>query len=248
MTNLIKTPAEIEILATGGKKLAVILQTVSQMVEPGVVDTALDALAIQLIKKAGATSTFKGFQGYPTVSCISINDEVVHGIPRGKVIQEGDVVGIDLGLRYQGFCTDMATTLAVGKISHEKRQLIDVTEQALIIGLEPVKPGNHIGDIGFAIQSFVEEHGFGIVRDLTGHGIGREPHEQPAVPNFGRPGQGTLIKEGMVLAVEPMVTLGKPTVRQLQDGWTIATLDGSPAAHFEHTVAVTKNGYKILTQ
>ncbi len=244
----LKTNDEIAIMAQGGQRLATIVKALCDAVRVGMKTAELDRLAANMISEAGAESTFKGFHGYPNVSCISLNAAVVHGIPSDRIINNGDLVGLDLGLRYKGYCTDLATTIGIGNISPQVQTLLDVTAEALKIGLKVVKPGNHIGDIGHTIQEYVESYGFGVVRDLTGHGIGRQPHEEPPIPNFGRFGSGPLIKEGMVLAIEPMVTAGKPAVRQLDDGWTIATLDDSLAAHFEHTVAVTKTGHQILTE
>lgn len=247
MNITLKTPEEIEIMAEGGRKLAAILESVAEATKPGVTTMELERLAQKLIDASGGESSFKGFHGYPAVSCISINDEVVHGMPGNRIIKNGDLVGIDIGLRYKGFCTDTATTVAVGVISNELQQLLDVTREALTVGLEQVKPGNRIGDISHAIEEYINEFDLGIVRDLTGHGIGRSPHEEPSIPNFGRAGTGPVMKEGMVLAIEPMVNLGGPEVKQLSDGWTIVTMDGSQAAHFEHTVAVTADGCRILT-
>lgn len=243
-----KTIEEVELMAEGGQKLATVLQAVAQAVRPGISTQELEEMADRLLREAGGEPSFKGFHGYPAATCISVNEEVVHGIPGTRVLEAGDVVGIDVGLRYKGFCTDTAITVPVGKISHEAQKLLDVTREALSIGLEQVKPGNRIGDISAAIQQYVEPFGYGIVRDLTGHGIGRSPHEEPSIPNFGKAGTGPVIEEGMVLAIEPMVTLGRPEVKQLDDEWTIVTLDGSPAAHFEHTVAVTADGCQILTK
>ena len=244
----IKTNKEIELMAEGGKRLAVITKKLTQAVKPGIKTADIESLAVNLINHSGGESTFLGFHGYPAATCISINDEVVHGIPGTRTVKEGDIVGIDIGLRYQEFCTDTATTIHVGETDPQKERLIRITRQSLFEGLKQVKPGNRISDIGATIQSYVEKFGLGIVRDLTGHGIGRQLHEEPAIPNFGTPGRGSAMQEGMTLAIEPMVTLGNPAVKQLADGWTIVTLDHSPAAHFEHTIAVTKNGYRILTQ
>ena len=244
----LKTPAEIELLAESGRRLAKVLYEVAATIKPGVKAIELEELAAKLIKEADAEPTFKGFHGYPAVSCVSINDQIVHGLPTEQIIHPGDLVGLDVGLRYKGWCTDMAVTVGVPPIDKEAKTLLAVTEESLTIGLAQVKPGNRLGDVAHAIQEYVEDQNFGVVRDLTGHGIGRQPHEEPSVPNFGKPGTGLILEEGMVLAIEPMVTMGKPAVKQLQDGWTIATVDGSLAAHFEHTIAVTKDGYRILTQ
>jgi methionyl aminopeptidase len=243
----IKSPAEIAIMAEGGEKLRSYLKSLASQVRPGVTTDHLEQLAQDLIRRNGGQSTFKGFHGYPAVTCISVNEEVVHGIPGQRIINEGDLVGIDFGLRHKGYCTDTALTVGVGKISKEAEQLLKVTQEALAAGIDQVKPGNRIGDISFAIQSVIDKYGYGIVRDLAGHGIGREQWEEPTIHNFGKAGTGPVLKEGMTIAIEPMVTLGNSAVKQLADGWTIVTLDGSLAAHFEQTIAVTKDGYQILT-
>ncbi len=234
-------------MSAGGKKLAAILDQVCAAVRPGIRTIDLEELAAQLIKKSGGESTFKGFHGYPAVSCISVNDEVVHGIPGQRVIESGDLVGIDLGLRYQGFCTDTARTVAVGPVPDQIKALMTVTQEALQAGIDQVKPGARIGDISAAIEATIRPHNYGIVRDLAGHGIGREQWEEPSIHNFGKPGTGPTLEVGMTIAIEPMVTLGTHQVQQLADDWTIATADGSWAAHYEHTVAVTVTGCKVLT-
>lgn len=244
----IKTAAEIEIMKEGGRRLATILTSLVEAVKPGITTQELEDLSRQLFKESGGEPTFLGFHGYPATICVSVNEEVVHGIPGSRIIKEGDLVGIDAGLRYKGFCTDTAITVAAGKLTHEQQALLDVTKESLMIGLAQVKPGNRIGDIGAAIQNYIEEFNYGIVRDLTGHGIGRDQWEEPAIPNFGKPGYGAVLKEGMTIAIEPMLTLGASgNVKQLDDGWTIVSMDGSNAAHFEHTVVVTDDGYEILT-
>lgn len=234
-------------MAAGGKKLAAILDKVCAAIRPGMKTMELEVLAAELIEQSGGQSTFKGFHGYPAVSCVSVNDEVVHGIPGERVIQAGDIVGVDLGLRYQGFCTDTARTVAVGSVSKEVTELMAVTQAALKAGIDTVKPGARIGDISAAIESVIIPHGYGIVRDLAGHGIGRDQWEEPSIHNFGKAGTGPILKEGMVIAIEPMVTLGTHQVKQLADDWTIVTADGSWAAHYEHTVAVTATGHQVLT-
>lgn len=232
----------------GGAKLAAIVASVSAAAKPGVSKKELEQMAEKLISSSGGESSFKGFHGYPAVSCLSLNNEVVHGLPSDTLLQSGDLLGIDIGLRYKEYCTDMAITVPIGDISAEARRLLEVTEKALAVGLAVVRPGCRLGDLGSAIQREVETHGFGIVRDLTGHGIGRSPHEEPSIPNFGQPGKGMVLEEGMVLAIEPMVSAGTGAVKQLADGWTIVTFDNSLAAHFEHTVVVTSDGCKILTK
>jgi methionyl aminopeptidase len=244
----IKTAEEIDIIAEGGRHLAAIRDALAAAAKPGITTQELEDMAARMIKEVGGESTFKGFHGYPAVTCLSVNDEVVHGIPGRRVLKERDVIGIDIGMRYKGWCTDTAVTVALGHVDKKVDALLRFTEESLRVGLEAVRPGNKVGDISFAIQEYLKPHGFGIVRDLTGHGIGKGMHEEPSIPNFGRADTGPVLEEGMVLAIEPMVTLGTSAVRQLDDGWTIVTMDGSLAAHFEHTVAVTKDGCRILTQ
>lgn len=231
----------------GGKKLSAILTSLTKAVRPGITTQSLDDLARELFKQSGGEPTFLGFHDYPASICVSVNEEVVHGIPGKRVLREGDVVGIDAGLRYKGFCTDTATTVVVGETTPEIEHLLEVTQQSLAAGIAMAKPGNRIGDISYAIQQVIDKHGYGIVRDLTGHGIGKDQWEEPPIPNFGKPDVGPILREGMTIAIEPMVTLGNAAVIQLEDGWTISTLDNSTSAHFEHTIAVTKNGQEILT-
>lgn len=247
MNILIKTPAEIELMVEGGQRLAVIRDRLADFVKAGVTTGQIEELAVKLIAESGGQSSFKGFHGYPAVSCISVNDEVVHGIPGPRLIKPGDVVGIDVGLKYKEFCTDTAVSVALAPVDPKVIELLTVTKEALAAGIEAAVVGNKIGDISAAIAAVINRHGFGIVRDLTGHGIGRSPHEDPPIPNFGKAGTGPVLEEGMVLAIEPMVTLGSGQVKQLDDGWTIVTFDGSNAAHFEHTIAVSVKGPKILT-
>ncbi len=242
-----KTIEEVEIMAEGGKRLDAILDELVTLVRPGIRTIEIEQHALALIEKSGSQSTFLNFHGYPASTCISINDEVVHGIPGERVVKAGDVVGIDIGIRYNGFCTDMATTVAIDPIDNKTKQLLEVTQKAMEVGIAAALAGNHIGDISYAIQSYVDRYDYGIVQDLTGHGIGRDQWEEPSVPNFGKAGTGPLIKEGMVIAIEPMITLGTSMVNQLNDGWTIVTADGSKAAHFEHTIAITADGNRILT-
>lgn len=253
----IKTKEEIEILREGGRRLAVVLKKVGEAVKPGISTAELDELAHKLITDGGDTSAFLNYKPegarrpYPASLCVSINDEVVHGIPNEhpKILKESDIVSLDLGLIHEGMVTDHAITVPVGKISKEAERLLDVTKKALDAGIKAAAAGKTTGDIGFAIQSFVEKSGnFGIIEDLAGHGVGYSVHEDPFVPNFGKPGQGARLKVGMVIAIEPMLTLGTHRIVQDKDGYTIRTADGSLAAHFEHTVVITENGAEILTK
>ncbi|MBU3924457.1 type I methionyl aminopeptidase [Patescibacteria group bacterium] len=253
----IKTPQEIALIREGGKILARILEELGNAVEPGMKTIELDKLAERLVFKYGAIAAFKNYKpcfnhegqgGYPASVCVSINEEVVHGIPGNRVLREGDIVSLDMGVLYKGYFTDAAITVGAGKISPIARKLIDVTKKSLELAIGETKIGNHLGDIGWAAQSYAEKNGFSVVRDLVGHGVGKFIHEEPDIPNFGRPGAGLELKEGMVLAFEPMVNAGDYKVKTFADGWTFVTVDKSLSAHFEHTVAVTKNGVEVLTR
>jgi len=231
-----------------GRLVAEVLTEVAAHVRPGVTTADLDAMAEQRIAKAGATPAFKGYHGYPATICASINEEVIHGIPSGRrILNEGDIISIDVGVSLNGYYGDSAITLPVGQVSEEAARLLRVTEESLYKAIERVRPGNRISDIGYAVQHHVEAHGFSVVREFVGHGIGQRMHEEPQVPNYGEPGRGPRLSEGMVLAIEPMVNAGKPAVKVLADNWTAVTRDGSLSAHFEHTVAVTTDGPWILT-
>ncbi|OGE82571.1 MAG: type I methionyl aminopeptidase [Candidatus Doudnabacteria bacterium RIFCSPHIGHO2_01_FULL_49_9] len=251
---LIKTAQELADLAAGGQILARILNLVAAAVKPGVSTLELDTLAREAMKKAGVEPAFEGYQigrdgpRYPAVLCSSVDDEVVHGIPRKeKILREGEIIGLDLGVIHKGLYTDTAVTVGVGTISRENAELIRFTKLALIAGIEEVKPGNTIGDVGHAIESVARNNGLAVIRDLVGHGVGHALHEKPDVPNYGKPGTGEKLLAGMVIAIEPMFTRGDWRVRFLDDGWTVVTADNSPAAHFEHTVAVTETGHQVLT-
>lgn len=249
MTKIIlKTKEEIEIMRKGGRIAASILRQLKNTVKPGITTESLNKYAEELIKKAGAIASFKDFHGYPASICTSINKEVVHGIPSNKILKEGDIVGIDLGILYQGYHTDTALTCGVGKISNEAQKLIDITQTALEKAIVAAKIGNHLGDIGQKIQSYIESEGYSVVRSLVGHGVGRELQEEPAVPNYGKKGEGFILKEGITIAIEPMINAGKYQVKVLNDGWTVVTTDKSLSAHFEHTVAITSNGAVVLTK
>jgi methionyl aminopeptidase len=245
----LKSSREIELMAEGGKILAATHELLRRAVRPGISTLELDAMAEAFIRShPGATPAFKGLYGFPGSLCASINNEIVHGIPsRKRVLQEGDIISIDLGVGYQGYFTDSAATVPVGSVDEETRRLLEVTKHALVAGIAAAVPGNHLGDIGAAVQRVVEDAGFSVVRDLVGHGIGVEFHEEPQVPNYGKPKRGLKLVPGLTLAIEPMVNVGAPTTRTLPDRWTIVTVDGSRSAHFEHTVAITVEGNRVLT-
>lgn len=246
---LLTSVSDIEQLRISGHILAEALAKTAAAVRPGLPTLELDIMAEQVIHQAGGTPAFLGFEGFPASLCVSINTEVVHGIPTAsRQLAEGDIVGLDLGVNYQGFFTDAAVTVPVGRVKAEAARLIDITQRSLTTALAVVRPGGTIGDIGAAIQSMVEPLGLGVIRQLTGHGVGRAVHEEPKIPNWGRPGTGPKLQMGMVLAIEPMLTAGKYQVETLEDGWTVVTSDGSLAAHFEHTVLVTEGGVEIITK
>lgn len=248
MAIAIRTAKEIAKMRRSGEALRGVLDSLREAVKPGVTTLDLEKLAEAKIAAAGAVAAFKGYHDYPCVLCTSINNEVVHGIPSAKrVLREGDVVSIDCGLIIDGYYADSAVTVPVGKISEEAARLLTTTEQSLGAAIEAVRPGATLGDVGAAVQKVAEAAGFSIVREFVGHGIGRQMHEEPQIPNYGVPGQGIRLREGMVLAIEPMVNAGKHAVRVLEDGWTAVTADGSLSAHFEHTVAVRAEGCDVLT-
>ena len=244
----IKTPEEIKIMAEGGKILAKIIKELEKEVRPGITTKELDRLAESLVLKSGGKCSFKGYQDFPACLCTSINEEIVHVAPSNRVLKKGDIISLDLGILYKGFHTDMAITVPVGKIDPEVQRLIRVTKKALKRGIKKVRPGNTFGDIGNTIQRYVESQGFNVVRDLCGHGIGKEIHEDPKILNFGRRHTGPEIKEGMTFCLEPMVTVGDWKLKKSKDGYGFETADGSLSCHFEHTVAVTKNSCQILTE
>jgi methionyl aminopeptidase len=243
----LKSAREIDVMRRSGKITAAVLTDLMKAVHPGMTTAQLDELAELGIRERGGVPTFKGYNGFPRSVCASINDEVVHGIPGSRVLREGDLLSIDIGTTLDGYVSDSAATVAVGNISQQARHLLEVTQKCLTIGIAQMVPGNHIGDIGAAVQAHAEEHGYGVVRELVGHGVGRAMHEEPQVPNYGKPGTGIELRAGLVLAVEPMITQASPKIRILDDGWTVVTADGKLAAHFEHTIAVTEDGPKILT-
>ena len=250
MAIVCKSPAEIEKMRRSGHIVREVLDHVRALVAPGVTTMDLEHAAEEKMKELGVKPAFKGYYDYPCVLCTSINEEIVHGIPSEKrVLKAGDIVSVDCGVVLDGYYGDAAITVPVGgEITPELKKLLEVTEQSLYRGIEKVRIGNSVGDVGAAVQQYVEAAGFSVVREFVGHGIGTRLHEEPQVPNFGTPGHGAKLREGMVLAIEPMVNYGKPEARVLGDKWTAVTADGSYSAHFEHCVAVTKNGPMILTQ
>src|SRR5690349_16607382 len=243
----LRDPSEIERIRTSAQLVARTLEMLGREVRPGVTTGELDKLAETFIRDHGARPAFKGYRGFPASICPSVNDEVVHSIPGKKTLFEGDIIGIDVGVEKDGYYGDAAFTFAVGAISAEAERLLEVTRTALTRGIEQAKAGRRVGDISHAIQSHAEKHGFSVVRELLGHGIGRQMHEEPQVPNFGPPDRGPRLMAGQVLAIEPMVNVGRPDVLTQTDGWTVVTKDGSLSAHFEHTVAVGPEGPEILS-
>ncbi|MGE5690585.1 MAG: type I methionyl aminopeptidase [Pseudomonadota bacterium] len=242
-----KSPREIEQMAAAGAVVARTHELMREHVRPGVTTRELDAIAEEFIRSQGGVPTFKGYRGYPAAICISRNDMIVHGIPGRDVLEEGDVVSVDVGVTLGGFVGDSAWSYAVGEVSEEAQRLLETCEASLYAGIEQARIGNRIGDISAAVQHVTEDAGFAVVRSLVGHGVGRDMHEEPQIPNFGEPGRGPLLAEGMTLAIEPMITAGSAEVVLLDDRWSIVTEDGSLSAHFEHTVAVTEEGPRILT-
>ena len=244
----VKNESELQKMREAGKVTAAVLKLMTEMVKPGISTLDLDQAAEKTIRSFGATPLFLGYYGFPGRICASINEEVVHGIPqKDRILKSGDIISIDTGARLDGFCSDAAITLGVGKVSDEAQRLMDVTKKSLYKAIGQVKPGNRLGDVQHAVETFAISQGMGVVRDYCGHGIGRNMHEEPSIPNFGKPGTGPLLEKGMVLAIEPMLTAGTFRVRELDDGWTVVTRDGSYAAHFEHTVAVPANGSELFT-
>ena len=243
----LKSPREIDIMARGGQILGATVDMLRREVKAGMSTWQLDEMAESFIRShPGATPSFKGLYGFPGSVCASINEEIVHGIPsRRRVLHDGDIISIDVGVKYEGYHTDSATTVAIGDVPADSHRLLDVTQRALSAGINAATPGNHVGDIGAAIQAVVEESGFSIV--LVGHGIGVAFHEEPQVPNYGKPRRGTKLVPGLTIAIEPMVNIGGPATRTMPDRWTVVTVDGSRSAHFEHTVAITETGPRVLT-
>jgi len=243
----LKSEREIRIIRENGRIIGLTLSYLKEKIRPGIKTIELDKFAEEFIVKRNAIPAFKGYHGYPGNICTSINDEVVHGIPGERVLKEGEIISVDIGVLKNGFYADGAWTFPIGEISDQTKRLLEVTLKSLEAGISQALTGNRLGDISYAVQSLAEKNGYSVVRDLTGHGIGRQMHEDPPVPNFGSPGTGLLLKEGMILAIEPMVNAGGYEIKTLEDNWTVVTLDGSLSAHFEHTIAVTQDGPEILT-
>jgi methionyl aminopeptidase len=244
----IKTPEELIVLREAGRILATIVADLKSSLRPGMTTRDIDLLAEVLIVRHAVTAAFKGYRGFPANACISVNEEVVHGIPGARVIKDNDLVSIDMGIIHKGYFSDMAVTVGIGSLEASRQKLIDVTRQALLKGIAEARPGNRLGDISSAIQKYVESKGFSVVRDFVGHGIGKDLHEDPEIPNYGEPHKGVLLKSGMVFAIEPMVNMGRFGIKILEDGWTAVTMDKKPSAHFEHTVAITESGPMVLTE
>lgn len=242
-----KTREEIEIIKEGALILGKAHGEVAKNIKPGVTTSALDKLAEEFIRDHGGVPSFKNYNGFPASLCISLNENVVHGFPSKKALKEGDILSVDCGVYYKGYHSDSAYTYPVGEVNDETRQLLKVTKESLYKGIEQAVYGNRIGDIGFAVQQHAEQYNYGVVRELVGHGVGQNLHEEPEVPNYGKRGRGPLMKEGLVIAIEPMINMGTRNVIQEADGWTIRTQDRKPSAHFEHTVAIFKEGTEVIT-
>lgn len=244
----IKSNREIDLMIEAGRITALAHRKVKEAIRPGISTYELDKIAEETIRACGAIPSFKGYGGFPGSICASINNVVVHGIPKkSTILKNGDIISVDIGANYKGYHGDSAMTHGVGEVSESRKKLMEVTEASLYKGLEQAKPGNRLSDISHAIEAYVLEHGYSVVKDFTGHGIGRNLHEDPAIPNYGEAGHGPILKPGMTLAIEPMVNAGKYSVRILSDDWTTVTVDRSDSAHFEHTIVITENGYRILT-
>jgi len=245
---ILKSAQEIQILREAGQILASIIEEVKCSLKSGMTTKEIDALAETAIKRKQVIPAFKGYRGFPGCACISVNNEVVHGIPSERVIKDGDIVSLDIGIIFKDYYSDTATTIPIGQVSSEIQQLLNVTRESLLIGIEKARVGNRLSDISHAIQVYVEANNLAIVRDFVGHGIGKSLHEDPEIPNYGPPNKGPVLKEDMVLAIEPMVNMGSWETKILSDGWTVATKDGQPSAHFEHSIAIAEEGPEILTK
>lgn len=248
MLTTIKTPAEIEAMREGGRMLATVLELLKKECKPGLTPKDMSAIAVKELQRLGGEPAFLGYHGYPDIICISVNEQVQHSIPNDRPFELGDVVNFDFGVRYKGLITDAGITVCVGdQPTPDTKRLITGTKQALEAGIREVKPNCHVGDISAAIEKTLRKHNLGIVRELVGHGVGHELHEEPEVPNYGSKGRGPILKPGMTIAIEPITTLGDYRIRELTDGWTLVTIDGSWSAQFEHTIVVTSHGAEILT-
>ena len=243
----LKSEKDLAMLRKSGAILAKIMKRLQGFIKAGITTAEIDTLAEKLITEENVIPAFKGYKGFPASICTSVNEEIVHGIPGAKILKEGDIISLDLGINYQGYFSDVAITLGLGRINPKMKKLIEVTKRALAEGIKQARPENHLSDISYSIQNYVESNGFSVVRQFVGHGIGVNLHEEPEIPNFGRPHQGPVLKSGMVFAVEPMVNMGIWESVILDNGWTAVTKDGLPSAHFEHTVAITDQGPEILT-
>jgi methionyl aminopeptidase len=242
-----KSRKELEKMRAAGRLVGQVREHLRRMVKPGITTLEIDRVAEKMIRDAGALPTFKGYNGFPFSICASVNEQIVHGFPSNYALKEGDIFSIDCGVTLEGFVGDTATTVPVGEVDEEKLKLIRVTEECLERAIKQCRPGNHLGDIGWAVQQHAETSGYSVVRDYVGHGIGRRMHEDPQIPNYGRPGLGPKIKAGYVFAIEPMVNQGTHFTKVLADGWTVVTVDGKPSAHAEHTIAITEDGPEVLT-
>jgi methionyl aminopeptidase len=245
---IVKSSREIDIMRKAGMIVASILDILKKNIEPGIITEELDTITVKELDRQGAVAAFKGYRGFPANLCVSVNNELVHGIPGKRVLEEGDIVSLDFGAVYEGFYGDAAITIGVGKISEQAKSLLEVTEGALKAGVARAQGGAHLGDISAAIQQFAESRGFSVVREYVGHGIGRKMHEEPQIPNYGSVGQGPLLQRGMTLALEPMVNIGDWHTKVASDGWTVSTADGSLCAHFEDTIAITEGDAEVLTR
>jgi methionyl aminopeptidase len=243
----LKSETDLEMLRKSGKVLAKILKQLQEFVRPGITTQEINRLAEDLVKMEHVVAAFKGYRGFPAAICTSVNEEIVHGIPGNRVLEDGDIISLDLGVNYQGYFSDAAITIAVGRINQQKKKLIEVTKNALAIGIKQARPKKHLSDISCSIQDYVEKNGFSVVRQFVGHGIGKNLHEQPEIPNFGGQADSPMLMSGMVLAIEPMVNIGTWEAEILPNGWTAVTKDNLPSAHFEHTVAITDKGAEVLT-
>ncbi|MFC1988698.1 type I methionyl aminopeptidase [Chloroflexota bacterium] len=247
MSIIIKSEQEIETMRQAGRIVATVLEVLKLKVKPGMKTKELDVIAVRELEKLGARPSFKGYRGFPANLCVSVNDEIVHGIPGNRVLCEGDIISLDLGAIYNDFQSDAAITVGVGKVSPEAKRLMETTQGALQAGIDATQDGKRLGDVSAAIQDYAESRGYSVVREYTGHGIGREMHEEPQIPNFGLPGQGPELKKGMVIALEPMLNIGDWRTKVEDNDWTVLTVDGSLSAHFEHTIAITGSSCDVLS-